>query len=186
MQLQHFFTLTSFLLLLFTSSTIAAPYNASPFPQPQESDRQISHHARYIDRRVISDGSPTKSFTMNTLTHKTTFTFLAAYVPSNAAANALVRIYHEILYQCSPKGAWFHSPPLPRIVVRIKDAYVIFASANPDVPVPWQLVKEWAEAMEHVMDLNGLIGPYVATFERLVGEKMVDFWVQMGIGTPPA
>ncbi|KAL8777883.1 MAG: hypothetical protein Q9194_002299 [Teloschistes cf. exilis] len=186
MHLPHFLTLASFLLLLFTSSAIAAPYNVSPFSQQQESDRQLSHRPQYIDRRVLSDGSPTKSFTMNTLTHRTTFTFLAAYVPSNTAANALVRIYHEILYQCSPKGAWFHSPPLPRIVVKIKEAYIIFASANPDVPVPWQLVKEWAEAMEHVMDMNGLIGPYVATFERLVGEKVVDFWVQMGIGAPPA
>ncbi|KAL9578508.1 MAG: hypothetical protein Q9212_005674 [Teloschistes hypoglaucus] len=185
MHLPHFFTVASF-LLLFTSPVLAIPYNVSPFPQQQEADRQLSHRPRDIDRRVIGDGSPTKSFTMDTLTHRTTFTYLAAYVPSNAAANALVRIYHEILYQCSPKGAWFHSPPLPRIVVRIKDAYLIFASANPDVPVPWQLVKEWAEAMEHVMDLNGLIGPYVATFERLVGEKVVDFWVQMGIGAPPA
>ncbi|KAL8658467.1 MAG: hypothetical protein Q9202_007554 [Teloschistes flavicans] len=185
MHLPHFFTLTSF-LLLFTISAIAIPYNILPSPPQQRADRQLSHHTRYIHRRVLGDGSPTKTITMNSLTHHTTFTWLAAYVPSSIAANALVKIYHEILYQCSPSGAWFNSPPMPRVVVHVKEAYLIFTSTNPDIPVPWQLIKEWAEAMEYVMDMNGLIGPYVATFERLVGEKVVDFWVQMGIGIPPA
>ncbi|KAL8692965.1 MAG: hypothetical protein Q9218_002114 [Villophora microphyllina] len=184
MHLAHFLTLISYLCLLLTGFAIGIPYGNSL--SPQKSEQQLSHHPRYIRPRVLTDGSPTKTITLYTLTHRTTFTWLAAYIPSRIAAESLVKIYHEILYQCSSKGEWFNSAPLERVVLRAKDVYLVFTATDPQVPVPWQLVKEWAEAMEHSIDMNGFIGPYVATFERLVGDRIVDFWVQLGIGTPPA
>ena len=54
------------------------------------------------------------------------------------------------------------------------------------MPVPWQLVREWAEAMELITDRGGLVGRYTARFERLVGERVVDFWVQLAEGRPPS
>ncbi|KAL8702734.1 MAG: hypothetical protein Q9201_004087 [Fulgogasparrea decipioides] len=124
--------------------------------------------------------------TFNSLNYRTKFTWWNAWVPMQIAVRTLNNIYFEILFNLSPHGDWFNIPPMKRVMVKANDLCLIFTTTDPKVPVPWQLVREWAEAMERLTDMGGLIGSYVASFERRVGENVIDFWVYLGIGTPPA
>lgn len=62
--------------------------------------------------------------------------------------------------------------------------YLLFVAADPSMTVPWALVKEWARIMERMIDLGGFVGFYTASFQRLVGEHIVDYWVTTGVGSP--
>ncbi|KAL8834764.1 MAG: hypothetical protein Q9170_003613 [Blastenia crenularia] len=118
-------------------------------------------------------------------THRTKLTQLIAFYPvSSAIVRTVYSIYFEIFFNLTPQGQWYNVPAMSRVLLRNNDIYLEFSSTNPQVPVPWQLVKEWAEAMELGLDRGGFCGTYTASIARLTANGLADFWIQMGIGDP--
>ena len=118
------------------------------------------------------------------LNYRTYFSSLNALIPISVAAPALERIYFNIHFNLTPHGAWHEKAPMSRILLRAGSMYIYFVAVDPFVPVPWELVRQWALVMEHLTDQGWFVGFYHANIERLVGERVVDFMVVAGIGDP--
>ncbi|KAL8771281.1 MAG: hypothetical protein Q9209_003186 [Squamulea sp. 1 TL-2023] len=129
-------------------------------------------------------GSAIATITFNSLHYRTRFSAFYNLVPRKIAAAALKSIYFDIHFNLTPHGKWYKQPPSSRVLIEAGEMYLLFVASDPHVPVPWELVKQWAVVMENFMDLGGFVGFYSASFERLVGDQMVDFWVQTGVGSP--
>ncbi|KAL8708733.1 MAG: hypothetical protein Q9220_006459 [cf. Caloplaca sp. 1 TL-2023] len=194
MHILHHLTTIAYLLYLI-SSVHAAPStpnsHASPLSPPPWLPLSLQHSnppSRPRSRRRIhprfTDPIGVKTVTFNSLTHKTIFTYCASVIPMHIAARSVANIYFEIFFNLSPHGAWYNIPPMSRVLIQSRDVYLVFTAASPDVPVPWALVRDWAQAMEHMTDMGWVLGQYTASFERLVGDKLVDFWVTLNAGTP--
>ncbi|KAI4274066.1 MAG: hypothetical protein L6R38_006185 [Xanthoria sp. 2 TBL-2021] len=105
-------------------------------------------------------------------------------LPIKTAALALEAIYFDINFSLTPYGRWYNFPPQSRVLLRAGDMYLLFVAADPSMTVPWALVKEWARIMERMIDFGGFVGFYTASFQRLVGDYIIDYWVTTGIGSP--
>lgn len=176
----------SILLLLLSSLLFSAsPLLAIPLTTSSQSSvlsslqsRHEKHHPRVY---------PAGTITFNSITHRTRFTMLTAFYPlTSSIVRTVNNIYFEIMFNLSAHGKWTNVAPMSRVLLQSADVYLIFLSEKPNVPVPWELIKEWAEAMDNITTMGGFVGTYTATFERLVGDRVVDFWIHMGIGSPPA
>ncbi|KAL8734542.1 MAG: hypothetical protein Q9166_001442 [cf. Caloplaca sp. 2 TL-2023] len=197
MNLSYLLTLVSYLLFLFTPLLAIPLTDASPghVAVPASNDAPFSTIHLPTHASKTKSGSrlkprvyvgPSTTITFNSLTHQTRFTMFTAILPIRIAARYLNDIYFEIHFNLSPHGPWYGAPPMSRIIIQAKSIYLLFTATDPNLPVPWQLVKEWTLAMERLVDIGGFVGFYSASFQRLVGDKVIDYWVQTGIGTPNA
>ncbi|KAL8791508.1 MAG: hypothetical protein Q9213_000125 [Squamulea squamosa] len=131
-------------------------------------------------------GNSIATITFNSLHYRTRFSTFHALIPIKVAAAALKSIYFDVYFNLTPHGKWYKQPPRSRVLLEAGEMYLLFVASDPSVPVPWELVKIWAEVMENFIDMGGFVGFYSASFERLVGDKVVDFWVHTGVGSPIA
>lgn len=176
--------LSNLLALLCYLLFLAAPLFALPLTissQPTSPPTIQARHQRHTARALISTG---RVITLNSLTHHTKLVELYAFYPSPTLIRIFTNIYFQILFNLSTQGPWFNVPPMSRVLIKSANVYLEFLSTDPDVPVPWQLVKEWAEALDFTMSRGGFLGFYTASFERLTGNRVVDYWIHLGAGEP--
>ena len=118
------------------------------------------------------------------IAYRTRFTAFTQILPIKTAILALEAIYFDIHFNLSSFGKWYNLPPKPRILLKTGAMYLLFTAADPFNPVPWDLVNEWARVMENMIALGGFAGFYTVNFQRLVGEHVVEYFVEAGIGDP--
>ncbi|KAI4118848.1 MAG: hypothetical protein LQ345_001182 [Seirophora villosa] len=191
--LKHEMHVVNLLTVLACLLFIASPINAVPLTissQPA-SPRALPYHLHQQRRPRNTPNQGVFHFNYALLrqgafTHHATFVQLQAFYPvTSAIIRAIGSIYFEIFFNLSPLGSWANIPPMNRVVIHVADIYLEFLSPNPQVPVPWSLVKHWAEMMDLYLNMGGFVGSYVASFERIVGDEIIDFWVSMHYGPPP-
>ncbi|KAL8897553.1 MAG: hypothetical protein Q9207_007164 [Kuettlingeria erythrocarpa] len=182
MHFSNLFTLLSYLVFL------AAPISASPFAVlslPASSPPTMhTPHPQHRARVLMPQG---KVVTLNSLHHNIRVVQLYALYPvTSTLLRTFNSLYLGIMINLSPHGPWFNIPPMSRVLLQVRDVYLEFLSEDSNVPIPWHLVRGWASAMDDAMARGGLIGFYVASFERLNADHVLKFWIHMGVGEPPA
>ncbi|KAL8646682.1 MAG: hypothetical protein Q9210_005995 [Variospora velana] len=114
------------------------------------------------------------------------FVQLYAFYPvTKTMIRAIGSLYFGIFFNLSPHGPWANIPPMSHVVLHAGGLYLEFLSPDPRVPVPWSFVKDWAEALDMNLNMGGFIGEYIASFERLTGDQVIDYWVRLGTAPPP-
>ncbi|KAL8887378.1 MAG: hypothetical protein Q9215_005040 [Flavoplaca cf. flavocitrina] len=162
------------------SSSALTLRSTTRLPQP------VSQIARLSRRNPFDNSFRTVMTTVQVgaVAYRTRFTAFIHIIPIRTAILALETIYFNIHFNLSPFGKWHNLPPRPRILLKIGAMYLLFIAADPFKPVPWDLINEWARVMENMIALGGFAGFYTASFQRLVGEHVVEYWVQAGVGNP--
>ncbi|KAI4231181.1 MAG: hypothetical protein LQ349_005778 [Xanthoria aureola] len=193
------YLLTLITYLLFVSKLVLAiPFKdvASEVATPSPSAltlRQTTHRPPPSSRRFHPSPRLESRANMQTvatiihfdaLAYGLIFTGFTQTLPIKTAALALEAIYFDIQYSLTPYGRWYNLPPQSRVFLKIGEMYLLFEAADSTRVVPWGLVREWARVMKRLIALGGFVGFYTATFRRLVGEDVIDYWVMAGIGNP--
>ncbi|KAI4175942.1 MAG: hypothetical protein LQ346_007971 [Caloplaca aetnensis] len=180
MHFSKLFTLLSYLIFL------AAPVFATPLAVSSllaSSPTVQTPHPQHRARVLVPPG---RVVTVNSLTHNIKVAQLFAFYPlTSALVRTFNSLYLGIMVNLSPQGPWFNIPPMSRVILQARDVYLEFVSEDPSVPVPWYLVRGWAQAMDDAMARGGFVGFYVASFERLAPDNLLKFWIHMGVGEPP-
>ncbi len=180
MHFSNLFTLLSYLVFL------AAPISATPFVVSSLSasfPTMHTPHPRHRTRVLTSQGGVV---TVNSLHHNIKVVQLYAFYPlTSTLVRTFNSLYLGIMVNLSPHGEWFNVPPMSRVLLQVGDVYLQFLSEHLNVPIPWHLVRGWASAMDDAMARGGLVGFYVATFERFNTDDALTFYIQMGVGEPP-
>ncbi|KAI4126622.1 MAG: hypothetical protein LQ338_003644 [Usnochroma carphineum] len=173
-------TVLSYLLFL-ASHLLAVPLSISSHPAvPQSLEAQQQHH------RLRPRVNPAYQLTWTSNTHRAIFSMLMEFYPLNTLiVRAINNIYFEIIFNLSNHGPWYNIPPMSRVLVKSASIYLLFMSTDPNSAVPWSVVRDWAESMDYMTLRGGFLGTYVASFSRLVDDEVVEWWVHMGIGSPP-
>ncbi|KAL8802871.1 MAG: hypothetical protein Q9223_006467 [Gallowayella weberi] len=169
-------TETNLNFVLISSSDVAPRSTTGP----SRSDSALSESRPQLNPRYLLPSGQTITFSSGTfLTRMTNFTPL---VPRQIALSALTALYFQVLFNLSHHGQWYKAPPMERVVIEAKDIYITFAATEPGAAVPWELVRQWVEAVSSYMDRpGGFVGFYIASFEYLGADKGVSFWVETGI-----
>ncbi|KAI4091667.1 MAG: hypothetical protein LQ339_008079 [Xanthoria mediterranea] len=191
--------LTLIIYLLFVSKPILAiPFEdvssevATPSPSaltlrltthsPQPSSCRFHPGPRLQSRANMQ--TVTTIIRFDSIAYGLIFTGFTQALPIKTAALALEAIYFDIQYSLTPYGRWYNLPPQSRVFLKIGEMYLLFEAADSTRVVPWGLVREWARVMKRLIALGGFVGFYTASFRRLVGEDVIDYWVMAGIGNP--
>lgn len=184
MHFSHSLTLFVSYLLFIVSPLLAIPLTISAqatsphrFPRARISELRPRYFPLLRDHSTI---------TADSTTHRTTFTTLLSFYPvTPTIVRTLYNLYFEIAFNLSPDGDWFNVPEMSRILLKQNGIYLLFTSSDPALPVPWALVKKWAESMELVLNRGGFCGTYMGTMERLT-DGFIEYYIRLGFGDPLA
>ncbi|KAL9016310.1 MAG: hypothetical protein Q9185_006352 [Variospora sp. 1 TL-2023] len=170
-------------LFFITSPLYAVPLMISSQPASLRSLRTQHHQQQYRPRAFTP---PHAVIHFNTLTHHTRFVQLYAFYPvTKAIIRALGSLYFEVFFNLSPHGPWANIPPMSHVVLHAGGLYLEFLSSDPRLPVPWSVVRDWAEALDMDLNMGGFIGEYIASFKRLTGDGDIEYWIRLGTAPPP-
>lgn len=108
---------------------------------------------------------------------------MSFYPITSSIVRTLYSLYFEVSFNLSPYGPWYKVPEMSKVLLKRNGIYLLFVSTNPAVPVPWALVRKWAESMESVLDRGGFCGTYTGSMARHA-DGLVEFYIRLGFGEP--